>query len=436
MSYRGAPYAPLSPFDAINSGIRFVYQEFNLLPYLSVAENIFFDNLPVKAGFVAFKNLYRNTKKILDIVGLNVSPKIRVERLGVAQMQLVEIAKAISSKSRLLILDEPTATLSAKEIDTLFQIISKLKSDGVAIIYISHRLQEVFDIGDRVSILRNGENVGTQFTRNISIPEIVQIMVGKSMDEEYPFREDIKPGETILSINNLRCKQDSVPLSFEVRKGELLGIAGLVGSGRTDAMRAVFGADSKVSGDVILNGKDVSVNSPKDAVQSGICLLTEDRKHQGLILDMPCYVNLTLATLTAVAKYGFINNSLERETADKLVNELAIKTPSINQWVGYLSGGNQQKVVLAKWLFRNTEVLIFDEPTQGIDVAAKYEIYLLLWKLAAAGKGIIVVSSDLPEILGICHRIITFSNGKITGELMRENFDQETVLAMAYEEYI
>jgi len=436
MTYQGTTYAPRNPFEAIEAGIRVVYQEFNLLPYLSVAENIFFEKLPGKGGFVDFKTLYRKAKKLLDAVGLEISPKTPVELLGVAQMQLVEIAKALSSKSKILILDEPTATLSSKEIDTLFGIIAKLKSEGVTIIYISHRLQEVFDIGDRISVLRNGENTGTRSAGSITIPEIVKMMVGKSMDEEYPFKAEIKPGRTILSVQDLRCRGNPDAISFEARKGELLGFSGLIGSGRTDAMRAIFGADPRDSGKIILNGKAIRIKKPRDAVQHGICLLTEDRKTQGLILEMPCYINITLTDLKNVVKYGFMNNYLERKAANKLVNELAIKTPSIDQWVGNLSGGNQQKVVLAKWLFRNTDVLIFDEPTRGIDVGAKYEIYLLLWKLAAAGKGIIIVSSDLPEMLGICHRIIVFSNGKIAGEVARENFDQEMILSMAYQGYI
>jgi len=436
MTYQGEAYAPHTPFDAIDAGVRVVYQEFNLLSYLSVAENIFFDNLPRKAGFVDFKTLYRKTQELLDIVGLKISPKTPVELLGVAQMQLIEIAKAISSKSKVLILDEPTATLSSREIEMLFGIITKLKAEGVTIIYISHHLQEVFDIGDRISVLRNGENAGTHIASDITIPEIVKMMVGRSMDEEYPFKDEVIPGDPIFSVQNLRCCGSSNSISFEVGKGELLGIAGLVGSGRTDAVRSIFGADSKDSGKIVLNGKTLKINSPRDAVKNGICLLTEDRKSQGLVLEMPCYVNVTLTDLMAVSRYGFINNDKEREVTEKMVEDLDVKTPSIDQWVGNLSGGNQQKVVLAKWLFRDTEVLIFDEPTRGIDVGAKYEIYLLLWKLAAAGKAIIIVSSDLPEMLGICHRIITFSNGKITGEVARNDFDQEAILAMAYEGYV
>ncbi|MCJ2164712.1 MULTISPECIES: sugar ABC transporter ATP-binding protein [unclassified Pseudodesulfovibrio] len=436
MRYQGQPYLPQTPHKAMEAGIRVVYQEFNLLSYLSVAENIFFDDLPRRCGLVDFKTLYRKTQALLDLVGLDISPKTPVELLGVAQMQLIEIAKAISSDSKVLILDEPTATLSSKEIDMLFGIVAKLKAKGVTIIFISHHLQEVFDIGDRISVLRNGANAGTHVAADITIPEIVKLMVGRSMDEEYPFKDDVPVGETMFSVEGLRCKGGRHSVSFAVGKGELLGIAGLVGSGRTDAVRAIFGADAKESGTVTLHGKTLDIRNPRDAVENGICLLTEDRKNQGLILEMSCAVNTTITDLPGVAKYGFIQKDVEREVAEKLAADLDIKTPSVDQWVGNLSGGNQQKVVLAKWLYRNAEVLIFDEPTRGIDVGAKYEIYLLLWKLAAAGKAIIIVSSDLPEMLGICHRIITFSDGKITGELGRGQFDQERILALAYEEYI
>jgi ribose transport system ATP-binding protein len=435
LRYNGQQYSPKSPLDAIEAGIRVVYQEFNLLPFLSVAENIFFEQIPQKRGFVDFKTLYRKTQDLLDAVGLDVSPKTPVELLGVAQMQLVEIAKALSTKSRLLILDEPTATLTSREIDTLFKIIDKLKSGGVTIIFISHHLEEVFLIGDRISVLRNGEMAGTHKTDSITIPEIVKLMVGKNMAEEYPFRQDVQPGPTVLKVSNLQCSASSPPLSMSVGRGELLGIAGLVGSGRTDAVRAIFGADSKYRGDVMLHGQPVTIRSPKDAVNNGISLLTEDRKNHGLILDMPCDINISITDLPEVSSFGFMQPAREKEAAARYVDELSIKTPSLDQWVRYLSGGNQQKVVIAKWLFRDTEVLIFDEPTRGIDVGAKYEIYLLLWELAKRGKAIIIVSSDLPEMMGICHRMIVFSNGRITGELAREEFNQEKILSMAYSGY-
>lgn len=436
MFYSGEKYAPKNTLDAIESGIRVVYQELNLLSYLSVAENIFFERLPTKAGLVDFKKLYADTRHMLDQVGLDISPRTLIEELGIAQMQLVEIAKALSSESKVLILDEPTATLTSKEIDRLFEIIKLLKSRGVTVIYISHRLQEVFEISDRVTILRNGMKVATRLTNELTIAEIVKMMVGRDMESSYPFEEDVKVGDVVFEVKDLVYKGNENPVSFSVRAGEILGIAGLVGSGRTETMRAVFGADPKVSGTVILDGRELEIKRPKDAVAGGICLLTEDRKEQGLVLDMDCAVNVSLASIKKVSKSGLMNFGMEEKVTTSYIDELSIKTPSVKKWVRFLSGGNQQKLVLAKWLYRDARVLICDEPTRGIDVGAKYEIYLLLWKLARLGKSIIVVSSDLPEIMGISHRIVVFSNGKVAGEVMRDEFDQERILSMAYQEYL
>ena len=356
--------------------------------------------------------------------------------MGVAQKQLIEVLKAVAFESKVLILDEPTATLTSKEIDKLFAIIRTLKEQGVTIIYISHRLKEIYDIGDRLTVLRNGKLVTTAKVSEITIPEIVRHMVGRSMEAEFPFDESVTVGEVTLSVNGLRYPKGKHLNSFEVRRGEILGIAGLVGSGRTETVRAVFGADRKEEGRVFLNGRELFIRSPRDAIEHGICLLTEDRKSQGLILDMPCDTNITITDLSKVSRFGLLDRPEERKTATRLAEELSVRTPSVSQLVRNLSGGNQQKVVIAKWLYRQAEVLIFDEPTRGIDVGAKYEIYLLLWRLAAEGKSVIVVSSELPELLGICHRMLVFSNGKISGELYREDFDQEKVLAYAYKEYI
>lgn len=434
--FQGEPYTPLRTQDALNAGIRVVYQEFNLLPYLSVAENIFFERLPTRGGLVDYKKLNRDAEAVLHEVGLDVAPTTRVELLGVAQTQLIEIAKAISTESKVLFLDEPTATLTPKEIGRLFGIIRRLKQRGVTIIYISHRLQETFEIGDRVTVLRNGRLVATVPMADVTVGDLVRMMVGKEMGEEYPFDDSVQPGAEIFRVNNLVIKPNGAPLSFGVRAGELLGVAGLVGSGRTETMRAIFGADKRIAGDLVLNGQPLRVNSPRDAVQAGISMLTEDRKQQGLILDMPCYVNITLTDLAAVSRSGVLNHAAEIKAAEKQVEDLSIRTSSVDKWVRFLSGGNQQKVVLAKWLFRGPQVLIFDEPTRGIDVGAKYEIYMLLWKLAAAGKAIIIVSSDLPELLGICHRILVFSNWAIAGEVERAQFSQERILELAYLNYV
>ncbi|HEU4382208.1 MAG TPA: sugar ABC transporter ATP-binding protein [Anaeromyxobacteraceae bacterium] len=434
--YEGRPYAPRSTLAAIRAGIRVVYQEFNLLPFLSVAENVFFQRLPRRAGLVDFKALDRDAQALLQEVGLEVSPRARVETLGVAQMQLIEIAKALSTRSKVLILDEPTATLTPREIGRLFEIIARLKARGVTVIYISHRLQEVFQVGDRITVLRNGRKVETLPTREATIPRIVKLMVGKEMGEEYPFRRDVVPGEEILRVEGLRPRGSRHAVSFAVRRGELVGVAGLVGAGRTETMRALFGADPKASGRVFRQGREVAIHSPRDAVRQGVCLLTEDRKAQGLILDMPCTANVTITDLARVSRVGLLQPAAERSATSGLASELDIKTPSVEQLARNLSGGNQQKLVIAKWLFRNAEVLVCDEPTRGIDVGARYEIYTLLWRLAAEGKGIVIVSSDLPELMGICHRILVFSNGRITGDVPRAEFGQERILSLAYQEYV
>jgi len=434
--YEGAPFAPRTTLESMRAGIRVVHQELNLLPFLSVAENVFFEHLPRRFGLVDLRRLHQRTEEALLEVGLSVSPRTRVEELGVAQMQLVEIAKALTGQSKVLILDEPTATLTPREIGRLFEILRRLRARGVTIIYISHRLQEVFDIGDRITVLRNGRKIETLRTSEARVPQIVKLMVGKEMGEEYPFRPEVSQGAEVLRVDDLRHRGSPHPVSFSVRAGELLGVAGLVGAGRTETMRALFGADPRPSGRIFRNGREVHIRRPRDAVQAGICLLTEDRKAQGVILDMPCYANVTLTNLARVSRGGLLQAAAERSSTQSLVEDLSIKTPSIHQLVRNLSGGNQQKLVIAKWLFRQAEVLIFDEPTRGIDVGARYEIYMLLWRLAEQGKGIIIVSSDLPEIMGVCHRILVFSNGRVTGEVQRSEFSQEKILSLAYQEFL
>ena len=437
MLLAGEPYSPTTPHDAMKAGIRIVYQEFNLLGYLSVAENIFFDRLPRKGPLVDYRKLYRDAGEALDRLGLDISPKTPVELLGVAQMQLVEIAKALSGKCRVLILDEPTATLSPKDTARLFEIIRQLKRDGIGIIYISHHLKEIYEVADRLTVLRNGEVIGTRRVEDVKIPEIVSMMVGRNLDQEYPFREDIGGGgRTIFSVDGLRYRGNDHEVSFELREGEILGISGLVGSKRTETLRAIFGADPKEAGEIRIDGETVRIASPRDAVRAGLSLLTEDRKTQGLILDMPLYTNVTMAALDKTSSHGLMDFGGEREAASEYVSELSIRTPSVAQLCRNLSGGNQQKVVLAKWLYRDARIIFFDEPTRGIDVGAKYEIYLLIWDLLARGKGVLMVSSDLNELMGVCHRILVFSAGRIAGEVLRNDFSQERILSLAYQEYI
>jgi ribose transport system ATP-binding protein len=435
-------YAPASPREAMTAGVRVVHQELNLLPYLSIAENIFLDGLPHKGPFVDYRELYSNTRLLLERVGLGLDPATPVELLGVAQMQLVEIAKAISAKCKLLILDEPTASLSSRDAGRLFEIIRSLQKPepagpGLTTIFISHHLSEIYEIADTLSILRNGEMVTTRSVAETTIPQIVSAMVGRQLKSEYPFlKEATEAAEPIMEVRDLRFKGNKYPVSFTLKKGEILGIAGLVGSKRTETVRAIFGADPKESGDLFIGGEKAFIRSPSDAVAAGLSLLTENRKEQGLVLDMTVACNVTMAALEKVSRGGFVDAAVERSEARRLSEELGVKTPSVEQLVRNLSGGNQQKVVLAKWLFRDARVLIFDEPTRGIDVGARYEIYLLLWKLLEEGKGILIVSSDLSELMGICHRILVFSDGKITGDVAREDFDQERILSYAYRNYI
>ena len=359
-----------------------------------------------------------------------------IDRLSGGERQRVMLARALCQRSSLLVLDEPTATLTPPEIERLFAIIRKLRARGVTIIYISHRLHEIFEIGDRVSVLRNGKVVATRAVGELTIADIVRLMVGREIDEEYIFDDRITPGDAVLRVTDLRHKRGMAGLSFEVRRREILGVAGLVGSGRTEAMRAAFGADPKASGTIELNGVVAEIESPKDAVRNGLCLLTEDRKGQGLLLDLPCDENITITDLRKISRLGILNRRTEDRIAGELVGNLRIRMTSLEQLARNLSGGNQQKLVLAKWLFRGAAVLILDEPPRGVDVGAKREIYRLLWLLAADGKGIIVVSSDLPELIGICHRIIVFSKNRIVGELQRAQFNQERILSLAYQEYL
>jgi len=355
--------------------------------------------------------------------------------LSIAQLQLLEIAKALCYESKLLVLDEPTATLTSKEVDRLFEILKRLKARGVTTLYISHRLEEIFEVGDDVTILRDGQHVITRSLAGLAIPQIVELMVGRTLSHHSAFRGDSVVSGEALGVSGLKVTRNGPRLSFSVAKGEIVGIAGLVGSGRTEAVRAIFGADVKAAGEIRIDGEPVQINSPKDAVAAGLCLATEDRKMQGLMLDMSCAENTTITDIGKVSRRGLISRTIEDEHSQRLVRELHIKTPSVHQVVRTFSGGNQQKVVIAKWLFRGPKVLIFDEPTRGIDVGAKAEIYDLLWKFAAEGKGVLVVSSDLPELISICHRIIVFSDGKIAGEIARDQFEESRILSLAYKEY-
>ena len=435
ITFDGEPYRPRTPTDAFRAGIRVVHQELSMLMQMTVAENLMFERLPQRRGIVDYREMNRRAAELLEEVGLDVQPTTPVSRLGVAQMQLIEIAKTLVFDSKLLILDEPTATLTSKEVDRLFDILRRLKARGVTIVYISHRLQEIGEIGDRVTVLRDGQLVATRPLAGLTIGEIVQMMVGRSVTDARAFRPDVAVSGEALRVKGLRRNALSPEVSFSVGNGEIVGVAGLVGSGRTETARAIFGADPKIAGEITVEGERVEIQSPRDAVRAGLCLMTEDRKGQGLLLGMSCAENITITDLAKISRHGLLHRDEERDAATRLVADLRIKTPSIDQIVRNFSGGNQQKVVIAKWLFRGSKVLLCDEPTRGIDVGAREEIYELLWTLAAQGRGVLFISSDLPELIAICHRILVFSNGRVVGEVARAEFDQHRILSMAYEEY-
>ncbi|MEH1098472.1 sugar ABC transporter ATP-binding protein [Micromonospora sp. CPCC 205561] len=431
----GAPYAPAGPAEALRAGIQVVHQELSMLPHLSVAENLFLQRLPRRFGLVDRTSLERRSRELLDRVGLDISPRVRVGRLGIAQMQLVEIARSLSADCRLLVMDEPTATLTPREVSRLFDILRQLTAQGVAVVYISHHLEEIFDIGDRVTVLRNGRHVATQELAGLTPADLVRLMVGRDLAHEYPPVLPRNVGEELLRVDELRVTPTAPAISLSVRAGEVVGVAGLVGSGRTEAMRAIFGADRPAAGRITMRGVPVRPGSPGSAIRRGISFLTEDRKSQGLVLDLPIAANVSLASIGKVSRAGLLRRSAEAASASDLSRRLRVKATGVRQHPRALSGGNQQKVVLGRWLAADSDLLIVDEPTRGIDVGARYEIHQLLLDLAAAGKGLLVVSSDLPELLGICDRLLVFSRGRIAGEVARADFDAERVLNLAYSAY-
>lgn len=428
----GRPVHITTPQKAMELGISIIYQEFNLVPYLNAAENIFLGREPRGAipGFVNFPVMYSEAQKLIDSLGVKLNVRTPVNRLSVAQQQMVEVAKATSRNATIIAMDEPSATLTEHELESLFALIRSLKQRGVSIIYISHRLEEIFQIADRVTVLRDGRLVGTKAVSDTDRDEIIRMMVGRELKEKIP-KQPAQIGPPALTVKNLTRKGVIEDINFTVHRGEILGIAGLVGAGRTELARAIFGADPIDSGELWLDGTRVEIRSPKDAIRKGIGLVTEDRKALGLILGMVVRENISMANLDALTRFGFVNRREEKRVALKYIEDLMIKTPSCEQQVQNLSGGNQQKVVLAKWLFTESKVLIFDEPTRGIDVGSKVEIYQLMNRLAANGVAIIMISSELPEVLGMSDRILVMHEGRIAGELSREEATQEQIMHLA-----
>lgn len=427
----GVSHDQMNPKLSKELGIEIIYQEFNLFPALTVAENIFLTEVRTNGFLVNKKEFREKTKQIFDEMNISIDPDAYVADISNAQKQLVEIVKAIAKEStRILVLDEPTAALTLSEVDILFESIARLRRRGVSMIYISHRLEEVFEITDRVTVLRDGSTISTLNTADTDKNELVRLMVGRELSTDYPERTTPIEGSVVMEVEHLSASGVK-DVSFQLRKSEILGLAGLVGAGRTETMRAVFGADRKKGGTVRLNGQPVKFHSPSDAMQHGMGLIPEDRKQQGVILGMPICSNITLSVEKQLSRFGVVNTAKEKEVATKYYQDLRIKAPSVNQIVGYLSGGNQQKVAIAKSLAAGLDILIMDEPTRGIDVGAKREIYNLMRDLTAQGMSIIMISSEMEELLGMSDRVIVLHEGESVAELSRESFTQERVLAYA-----
>lgn len=429
--FKGQEAHVATPLEAQKLGLSVVHQELKLSETLSVAENVFLGRpFMTKMHLVDWKRLRREAKKLLDSLGISMDVDQEVSRLSVAQKQIVEICKALSFDAELLIMDEPSATLTDKELDCLFHIIDILKERGVTVIYISHRMEEIFRIADMVTVLRDGCQIATLSVEEVDRAKLISMMVGRELVDEYP-KLEAKIGDVALEVKGLSTAKLLHDVNFKVRHGEIVGLAGLVGAGRTETARAIFGADKRAEGEIYIDGKKIEVHSVQDAVKNKIALVPEDRKQQGLILIHSISINTSLVNLNNVCQKGLLSRKKEKELARKYIDMLGTATPSENREVRLLSGGNQQKVVLAKWLAVDSEILIFDEPTRGVDVGAKAEIYKLMCQQAQQGKAVVMISSDMPELIGICDRIYVMREGTISGELDRKDFSQEAILGFA-----
>ena len=418
-----------SATDAQKLGISTIYQEFNLVPQFTVAENIFLGRQPRRFGFVDRRKMREEARKLLDRMKVLVDPDALVSNLGVAQRQMVEIAKALSLNARILIIDEPTASLSGQEVERLFEIVRGLKEEEVAMIFISHHLEEVSEIGDRVTVLRDGKVVD-RVPASTKHSELVRMMVGRSVEAQFPRRRP-EVGEVLLEVKNLSREGVLEDVSFSLRAGEVVGVAGIVGAGRTELARAIFGADPGDAGEVWVEGRRMERGDPREAKRRGMGFVTEDRQGQGIVPPLSVAENLGLASLKRNTHVGLVNRREQRKQARKMIEDLNIRTPGPEQEIRFLSGGNQQKTVIGKWLLADSKVLIMDEPTRGIDVGARVEIYELMNELTENGAGILMISSDLPEVLGMSDRILVMSGGRITGELSVEEANGENVMALA-----
>lgn len=428
----GKEFTSMTPQLAAENGIAIIYQEFNNVKELSAAENLFLGR-PIRKGMIVDKAaMEKEAAKAFERLNIKINPKELMKNLTVGYQQMVEIAKAIQQNAKILIMDEPSAPLTSAEVESMFKVVEQLREEGISIVYISHRLEEIYRLSDRILVLRDGEYVKTLITKDSHVQELIQLMVGRELTETYPPRGDcIKEDDVVLELKNLTGHGDK-NISLKVRRGEILGLGGLVGAGRTELAEMIFGAYPKESGQIIFKGKEVNPKSPREAIDLGIALVPEDRKRHGAMLGISIKNNINMPIYERNSKLSVIDSKKEKEIAEKYQKNMAIKTPSLNQLVKNLSGGNQQKVILGRWLAADSELIIFDEPTRGIDVGAKYEIYKLMNDLVEKeGKAILMISSEMEELMGMSDRIIVLAEGDMTGELGKGEFSQETIMAFA-----
>lgn len=423
------------PKDAMSKGISMIHQELNTVLDMEVAENVFVGRELLKKGFEKLKivdiaRMREETGKYFREMNIDIDPRAKMRTLSVAEMQLVEIVKAISLNSRIIVMDEPTSAITEKEATVLFAQIERLKKQGVAIIYISHKMDEIFRISDTITVLRDGQWIGTKPAKELDNDMLIKMMVGRELTDIYP-KDPVEIGDVLLEVKNLSRGKKVRDASFSLRKGEVLGIAGLVGAGRSELVETIFGLYPKTGGQIFLHGKEVHIKSAADAIKNKMALITEDRKQTGLNLIVSVKENIASVSIGKLSNHGIVNDKKINEVSEKYIKELKIKTPDGNAIVGNLSGGNQQKVVLAKWLLDEPDIIIFDEPTRGIDIGAKRDIYLLINNLAKEGKAVIVISSEMAEVMGICDRILVMAEGRINGEVQREEFSQEVIMGYA-----
>ncbi|WP_311772756.1 sugar ABC transporter ATP-binding protein [Cohnella xylanilytica] len=430
IEYYGKPVRIDGPQAALDLGIAMIHQELNPIPEMTVAENLFLGREPTRGPFLNRRELRRRTRELLAEFGFPLDPDEKVGKLSVARKQMLEIIKAVSYNAKLIIMDEPTSALSDGEVKTLFQTIASLKGKGVPVIYISHRMEEIFSMTDRVTVLRDGQYIGSKPTGELDPDRLISMMVGRPLEAIYP-KETVSPGEVAFEAAGLTRRSVFENVSFQVRRGEILGIAGLMGAGRSEVARAIFGIDRLDEGEVKIGGSPVAIRHPADAIRHGIALVTEDRKELGLVLCRSIQENMTMASLPLSERKAFLSRSEESRVVDELAGRIRVKMRDPKQLVQYLSGGNQQKVVLAKWLLTRPKVLILDEPTRGIDVGAKAEIYRMMSNLAKEGMAIIMISSELPEVLGMSDRVLVMGQGRIRGEFQGGQITQEQILACA-----